>query len=285
MDASLDRFLGALLGLAVGDAVGTTVEFKPRGTFPPVTDMVGGGPFGLEPGQWTDDTSMALCLASSLVERNGFDARDQMERYCRWLDQGYLSSTAAASTSASPSATRCSSSSRRASRLPGPRIRERPATARSCGSPRSSCTFMQSRGGSPLRGAELDDDACTTECVDACRLMASMLLRGFDGASKEEVLLGDGSFVGAPRIEAIARGDWRKKSEQQIAVPATSCSHWKPRPGACGPLIHSKPPSCARSISATTPTQPPRSPVRLPERCTARKAFRRRGSGGSRCET
>jgi hypothetical protein len=64
-----DRFCGCLLGLAAGDAVGTTVEFYRRGTFEPVTDMVGGGPFGLAPGQWTDDTSMALCLAASLVER------------------------------------------------------------------------------------------------------------------------------------------------------------------------------------------------------------------------
>ena len=65
----LDRFRGALLGLATGDAVGTTVEFKARGTFAPVTDMIGGGPFHLQAGQWTDDTSMALCLAASLVER------------------------------------------------------------------------------------------------------------------------------------------------------------------------------------------------------------------------
>lgn len=79
-----NRFLGCLLGLAVGGAVGTTVEFRPRGSFPPVTGMVGGGPFGLEPGQWTDDTSLALCLAESLVERQGFDARDQMERFVRW---------------------------------------------------------------------------------------------------------------------------------------------------------------------------------------------------------
>lgn len=57
-----NRARGALLGLAVGDAIGTTVEFKPRGSFPPLTDMVGGGPFNLLPGQWTDDTSMALCL-------------------------------------------------------------------------------------------------------------------------------------------------------------------------------------------------------------------------------
>lgn len=68
----------------MGDAVGTTVEFRARGTFAPVVDMVGGGPFGLEPGQWTDDTSMALCLAASLIERGGFDARDQMRRYLDW---------------------------------------------------------------------------------------------------------------------------------------------------------------------------------------------------------
>ena len=75
---------GCLLGLAAGDAVGTTVEFKPRGSFPPLTDMVGGGPFGLQPGQWTDDASMALCLGYSLAECGEFDARDQMTRYVRW---------------------------------------------------------------------------------------------------------------------------------------------------------------------------------------------------------
>ena len=66
-EAKGDRVRGALIGLAVGDAVGTTVEFKPPGTFEPVTDMVGGGPFRLRPGEWTDDTSMALCLVESLL--------------------------------------------------------------------------------------------------------------------------------------------------------------------------------------------------------------------------
>ena len=55
--------------------------------------MVGGGPFELRPGQWTDDTSMALCLAHSLLYRDGFDAADQMNRYCNWYRHGYLSST------------------------------------------------------------------------------------------------------------------------------------------------------------------------------------------------
>jgi ADP-ribosyl-[dinitrogen reductase] hydrolase len=87
-----DRFRGCLLGLAVGDAVGTTLEFKPPGSFKPIIGMAGGGPFRLKPGEWTDDTSMALCLATSLVEKNGFDPKDQMDRYCRWQEEGYLSS-------------------------------------------------------------------------------------------------------------------------------------------------------------------------------------------------
>jgi ADP-ribosyl-[dinitrogen reductase] hydrolase len=89
----MDRYRGALLGLAVGDAVGTTVEFSPPGTFPPVTDMVGGGPFDLPAGAWTDDTSMALCLADSLIACQGFDPVDQLERYVRWWRKGERSST------------------------------------------------------------------------------------------------------------------------------------------------------------------------------------------------
>ncbi len=87
------RYRGALMGLAAGDALGATVKLKPAGSFTPVTDMVGGGPFHLEPGQWTDDTAMALCLATSLVECQGFDLVDQMERYVRWYRHGYLSAT------------------------------------------------------------------------------------------------------------------------------------------------------------------------------------------------
>ena len=89
----LERYRGCLLGLAVGDALGTTLEFQPPGSFKPITDMIGGGPFNLQPGQWTDDTSMALCLAESLIECREFDPRDQMERYARWWKEGHLSIT------------------------------------------------------------------------------------------------------------------------------------------------------------------------------------------------
>ncbi len=89
----IERYRGSLLGLAVGDAVGTSLEFQPPGSFAPLDDMVGGGPFGLAPGQWTDDTSMALCLAESLIDRRGFDPVDQLQRYVRWYRDGHLSST------------------------------------------------------------------------------------------------------------------------------------------------------------------------------------------------
>ena len=89
----LSRARGALVGLAVGDALGTTNEFKVVGTFTPSTGMVGGGAFQLEPGQWTDDTSMALCLADSLLAQGRYDSFDVMERYDRWRKDGYRSST------------------------------------------------------------------------------------------------------------------------------------------------------------------------------------------------
>jgi len=89
----ISRYRGCLLGLATGDALGTTLEFQRPGSFKKITDMSGGGPFRLKAGQWTDDTSMALCLAQSLVERGGFDPVDQLERYLRWIREGYMSST------------------------------------------------------------------------------------------------------------------------------------------------------------------------------------------------
>jgi len=88
-----DRIRGSLVGLALGDAIGTTLEFQSRDSFDPIDDLLGGGPFGLEPGQWTDDTSMALCLANSLIKSKGFDSKDQMKRYLRWYRDGYYSST------------------------------------------------------------------------------------------------------------------------------------------------------------------------------------------------
>jgi ADP-ribosyl-[dinitrogen reductase] hydrolase len=92
-DAIGDRAAGALLGLAVGDAVGTTLEFKVRDNVPLLTDMVGGGPFALRVGEWTDDTAMALALADSLSVYPDLDEGDLMRRFGRWLREGAYSCT------------------------------------------------------------------------------------------------------------------------------------------------------------------------------------------------
>ncbi len=92
-DQRENRACGCLLGLAVGDALGTTLEFRSRDTYPPLTDMIGGGPFNLALGEWTDDTSMALCLADSLIENGDLDETDLMRRFVRWWSNGENSAT------------------------------------------------------------------------------------------------------------------------------------------------------------------------------------------------
>lgn len=89
----IDRSQGCFLGLALGDALGTTLEFCAKDTYEHLQDMVGGGPFRLSAGQWTDDTSMALCLSDSLLACGKHDASDQMDRYLRWFKQGENSVT------------------------------------------------------------------------------------------------------------------------------------------------------------------------------------------------
>lgn len=88
-----NRYRGSLIGLAIGDALGVPVEFKPYGSFVPITDFRESDRYTLSAGCWSDDTAMTLCLANSLIECNGFDPKDQIEKYKRWLHTGYCSST------------------------------------------------------------------------------------------------------------------------------------------------------------------------------------------------
>ena len=91
-----DRIAGALMGVAIGDAIGAPVEFQSRGTFAEVTGYQSGGAFDLPAGAWTDDTAMMLCLLDSLLAQNTFDPSDAMNRFCRWAEQGENSSTGVA---------------------------------------------------------------------------------------------------------------------------------------------------------------------------------------------
>src|ERR1044072_3262991 len=213
----IERFHGCLMGLAIGDAVGTTVEFKPPGSFPPVTEMVGGGPFGLKPGQWTDDTSMALCLATSLIARNGFDPVDQMDRYWDWYQNGYLSSTG-----------NCFDV--------GSTVRNALDRYKQTGNPFSGDTDPYSAGnGSLMRLAptplfyfpDLEksikfagESSRTThgalECVEACQLFAEMLFRALSGLSKEEILFNATVKIVSEKINDIGFGNYCQKPVAEI---------------------------------------------------------------------
>lgn len=80
-----ERARGALVGLAIGDALGAPVEFKDRDSFPEVREMLAGGHFKLPAGAWTDDTAMALCLADSLLNDGELDAKDLLDRFLGWI--------------------------------------------------------------------------------------------------------------------------------------------------------------------------------------------------------
>ena len=93
IEKRLNYFKETLVGLIIGDALGLALEFCKPELVTPIKDIVGGGPFSLKPGQWTDDTSMALCLAESLIKKNNFWPTDQLERYLKWYKEGSFSST------------------------------------------------------------------------------------------------------------------------------------------------------------------------------------------------
>ena len=219
------RYEGSLLGLAAGDALGTTVEFKPRGSFLPLTDMVGGGPFRLEKGQWTDDTSMALCLAESLVVHHSFDARDQMQRYTRWRDEGYLSSNGDCfdiGNTVSQALRRFAHDGDPYSGSTDPRTAGNGCLMRLAPVP----LFFAS---APETAIHLSAESSRTthgavSCLDACRYFAGLLIGALQGVPKEELLAPRYTPVAdlwereplCPEIDKIALGSFKQKVSSEI---------------------------------------------------------------------
>ena len=206
-----DRFRGCLLGLAAGDALGTTLEFKRPGTFEPISDMVGGGPFGLQPGQWTDDTSMALCLATSLVGCGGFDPMDQMQRYVRWVGQGYLSSTGTCFDAGTTTLNALAKFIRYKNPYSGSTD---PHTAGNGSLMRLAPLPMCFAGDAAEAIARAADSSRTThaahEAVDACRYYAGLLVGALRGVDKDTLLSPrycpvEGLWERDPLVEGIAR--------------------------------------------------------------------------------
>ncbi len=211
-----DRAVGALLGLAIGDAIGTTLEFSERDTEVPVTDMVGGGPFHLRPGEWTDDTAMALCLAESLISCRNLDQMDLMRRFCRWWREGENSCTGTCFDIGI--ATRAALS-----------FFER------SGNPVAGSTDPNSAGnGSLMRMAPVAiyghtarltaeryarEQSLTTHgapaTVEACAYFSNLLVDAIEGQSKDSILRAR-TWRNDASVDQIAHGAWQRKPRTAI---------------------------------------------------------------------
>lgn len=213
-----DRYRGALLGLAVGDALGAAVEFKSQGTFEPVTGMRGGGPHPIEPGDWTDDTSMALCLAESLVECGGFDPADQMRRYIRWWRDGHFSSIGWCfdiGITTSSALARFESSEEPYSGSTEPRAAGNGSLMRLAPVPLAFSADLAAVEAHSAGSSRTTHGA--PQAVDACRFFGVVLASAVRGTPKDALLSRD-EFTGelVPEVEAVATGSYRERRSSEI---------------------------------------------------------------------
>ena len=212
-----DRGIGALLGLAVGDAVGTTLEFSRRDAVPAITDLIGGGPFRLIAGEWTDDTAMTLALADSLAVDPELDEADLMRRFVSWYRDGDYSCTG-----------RCFDI--------GVTTREALTRFERTGDPLAGSPDPQAAGnGSLMRlapvairhwrdRARLNDIAerqsrtthAATEAVHACIGYANILADAIAGEPRDAVLAPQAASF-TPKVKAVLEGGWRGKPRGAIA--------------------------------------------------------------------
>jgi ADP-ribosylglycohydrolase len=230
----IDRCRGSLIGLAVGDALGAAVEFKPPGSFAPVTGYRSGGPHGLDAGEWTDDTSMALALADSIATV-GWDLNDQAERYVQWWETGKYSVNG-----------RCFDIGITTRSALGNFIHKKNAHTSGDRSDRASGNGSIMRlAPVPIHYAHLypaqsdelsrlaEESSLPThasdQCMSACRYLATVLAALIHGEDREEVLCPDWQPLQQlnaikplhPLIQEIAQGSFRQKQP-----PAIQGSGW-----------------------------------------------------------
>jgi len=214
-EQALDKCRGALMGLAVGDAIGTTLEFMPRDKAR-VDDMIGGGPFSLKPGEWTDDTSMALCLAETYIESNKCDITLFRKKLLNWYKNGTNSSNGVCFD--------IGNTTRYALEqfvLHGPTWmgNTSPETAGNAALIRHAPTAIFRRKSfiDGWRDAILQSEAthCAAESIDSCRFFNVMLHYIFNGYSKSESFAPHlmGSTL---RVLIINAGEYKEKHRDQI---------------------------------------------------------------------
>ena len=225
-----ERYHGALLGLAIGDALGCAVQHRKPGTFTPLGDLIGGGPFDLPRGAWSDDTAMALCLAESLLESGGPDPADQVRRYQRWQREGHLTSTGqcvgiTAAVSRALAMAQFSGKPHAGSHDPA-RVDKEPLS-------RVAAAVLFHFADPQAAVEQAAECARVTHqapiVLDACRYFGALLVGAVGGATKTQLLSPDYSPVPGlwsrqplkPAVAALAAGSFRKKAPPDIDTGGT----------------------------------------------------------------
>ena len=225
-DRLQDRYRGLLLGLALGDALAAPVQHRRPGSFTPIGDLLGGGPYDLPRGAWSDDAAVALLLAESLTSAGSFDARDLVERLFLWQREGVGSATGqcvgiTASTAKAVAQAKWSGNPFAGSHDP----------ARADKEPLPRAAVAAAFGLSdPARAIDLAADVARPThqaplVLDACRYVAALCIGALQGASKEQLLRPDftpvpGSWTVRPlrrEVALVASGSWAKPGFVPVA--------------------------------------------------------------------
>ena len=220
-DRMQDRYRGLLLGLALGDALGAPAQHRRAGSFPPVGDLIGGGPYDLPRGAWTDDTALPLLLADSLLATGRFDARDFVQRCQRWQREGYLSSTGQCLGITATTARALAQAQWRGKPFAGshdparaekePLLRAGVAVAFALADP-AEAIALAAEVARPTHQAPV--------ALDACRYYAALLIGALQGEPKTRLL--EPNYTPVPglwerrplkrEVAAIAAGSWRTEA-------------------------------------------------------------------------
>lgn len=215
-----DRFKGSLLGLAIGDALGAPIEFEKRDAYTPVTHYREGGPFQLKNGQWTDDTSLALCLGYSLIEKKEFAPADIMKRFHSWWREGYMSCTGHCfdiGNTTKAALTRFEEKGELFSGAPTD-----PATNGSIMRLAPVPLFFHRDIEKTLffAGESSRLTHAPLPCIDACKALALFIHRALSGLPKEDILHYERGMLGevSAEIETVLLGSYKNKTREDISA-------------------------------------------------------------------
>lgn len=222
----IDRYRGCLFGLAIGDALGAPLEYQERGSFDPIDGMIGGGIFKVRAGEFTDETSMALALAESLIESRGFNPSDQMDRYLKWYHQGHLSSQGWCFDVSVIN--RKAILSYEATKQPFGGLDDEDANAN--GSLARIAPIPLTYSSNPTKALDYAGECSRTthahrQCIDACRYLSALIVGALHEVPKNVLLKGIYEPVTDywkhrpldAAVEAVAKGSYKKKKEADLA--------------------------------------------------------------------